>query len=68
MTDQHRRLTLKMNKNKAIKIYKLILLEMNNWSEDQINELSLEEITCDPFFEKIKSIMDLNNLTEEDLQ
>ena len=45
-----------MKESSAIEVYKLILKEINGLSQDRIDELSLDEIICDPLFEKIKEI------------
>ena len=40
-----------MKKEIAMKVYKFILKEINNWSEENINDLSEIDITCDPIYE-----------------
>jgi len=50
-----------MKQSMAIKVYKLILREMNGWSQKRIDEITYSDIECDPIFEKLK-------LIEEDLK
>lgn len=42
----------------AIKVYQLILREMNGWSQDRIDELNFADIEGDPIFEELKLIGD----------
>jgi len=47
-----------MKTETAIKIYKLILREMNGWSQKRIDELTMGDIEDDPIFEELKLIKD----------
>lgn len=46
-----------MINNKAIEIYKLILKEINGFSQEEIDNLNFNEIVCDPIYEKIYEII-----------
>ncbi len=41
----------------AIKIYKLILNEVNGWDTYEVQDLTIDEIEADPVYDKIKSMI-----------
>ena len=47
-----------MKEGTAIKVYILILREINGWSQKEINKLTMMDIEGDPIFEKLKLIKD----------
>lgn len=45
-----------MNRETAIKVYKLALEELNGWLKEEADKVPLEDIEGDPFFERLKLI------------
>jgi len=49
------------NKELATKIYLLILVEINNYTDEQMKNLTQEEINCDPLFQKLQKLVKEEN-------
>lgn len=45
-----------MKRDLAIEVYKLVLREMNGWSQERIDEITYSDIEGDPLFEELQKL------------